>query len=119
MDYNRNRYYGPFQYPEMRLGNKNMIDDYTTPLTMREFAQFLFDKQSSPWKRDSGYDYDLQGYWLDKGKQFPLIDQHLPDDYKKPWHPTFSEWSKYYNGQPNVIDWTNPLWDNMTKRGFI
>lgn len=96
-----------------------MNDNYTTPLTMRQFAQFVFDKQASPWSRDSGYDYDLQGYWLNNNG-FPMNDGHLPDTYKKPWHPTFSVESQYYNGQPNAIDWNNNLlMRNLTQRGYL
>lgn len=97
-----------------------MYDEYTTPLTMRDYANFYFDKQVSPWQRDSGYDYDLQGYWLNNNKQFPLMDQHLPDTYKKPNHPTFSIESQYYSGQPNAIDWNNNLLMRaLTQRGYI
>jgi len=46
-------------------------------------------------------DYDLRGYWLnggfnDKGKG------HMPDTYKKPNHPTFSDESMYHDNDKYV-----------------
>lgn len=97
-----------------------LYDEYTTPLTMRQLAQFLFDKQLSPFKDDSGYDYDLQGYWLNKGNLNPTDERgHIGDEYKKPWHPTFSRYSKYYNGQPWALDWTTPLMRVIDERKLL
>lgn len=40
-------------------------------------------------------DYDLKGYY-DSLKANPKESGHLPDDFKKPNHPTFSNQSKYH-----------------------
>jgi hypothetical protein len=54
------------------------------------------DYQSRLQKRDVGadeQDYDLEGYYNTlKHSEEP---GHLPDTFKKPNHPTFSEQSKY------------------------
>lgn len=38
-------------------------------------------------------DYDLRGAW--KGNALAASNGHLPDTYKKPNHPTFSQESQY------------------------
>jgi len=43
---------------------------------------------------DSGQDYDLRGAW--EAGLIPGPDQHFPDTFKKPNHPTFSIESKYW-----------------------
>lgn len=40
-------------------------------------------------------DYDLKGYF-DTLKATPIEGGHLPDTFKKPNHPTFSDQSKYH-----------------------
>ena len=71
---------------------------YNTPLNSKErkeFQKWAAD-QSEKLGRDvlrDLYDYDLQGAWKDG---FARSDNgHLPDTYKKPNHPTFSDQSKY------------------------
>lgn len=44
--------------------------------------------------RDSGEDYDLQGAY--EAGIVPSANQHFPDTFKKPNHPTFSIESKYW-----------------------
>ena len=53
--------------------------------------------------------YDVQGYWKDyikKGINPNDVDNHGPDTYKKPNHPTFSNESKYSN-----IRWEGGSWE--------
>ena len=71
-----------------------MSDPYTTALTPNEEHQF------QSWSRQKGYDpaletedYDLRGAW--KGGASQSDNGHLTDQYKKPWHPTFSDQSQY------------------------
>jgi hypothetical protein len=50
------------------------------------------------WARSTGRigdteDYDLRGAW--KAGVRPAANGHLPDTYKKPNHPTFSQESQY------------------------
>lgn len=40
-------------------------------------------------------DYDLEGYFNSLNST-PIEGGHLPDDFKKPNHPTFSNQSKYH-----------------------
>jgi hypothetical protein len=49
--------------------------------------------------RDSGQDYDLRGAFKDGLRPDPRTG-HWPDTYKMPWHPTFSNQSKYYDIDP-------------------
>lgn len=41
-------------------------------------------------------DYDLRGYYSRMANRKPIGDAHLPDTYKKPNHPTFSDESQYH-----------------------
>ncbi|MCK5788524.1 MAG: hypothetical protein KAH32_05975 [Chlamydiia bacterium] len=44
--------------------------------------------------------YDYKAYWKDNQKELSKnidIEEHLPDTYKKPGHPTFSDQSLYSN----------------------
>ena len=47
--------------------------------------------------RDLG-DYDLRGYWVNGGYQ-DAGQGHMPDTYKKPNHPTFSDQSIYHDNK--------------------
>lgn len=44
------------------------------------------------------HDYDLEGYFntLKSTANDPAANGHLPDTFKKPNHPTFSDQSKYH-----------------------
>jgi len=44
------------------------------------------------------FDYDLRGYWLNGGHRDTTGRGHMPDKYKKPNHPTFSNESIYHDG---------------------
>ena len=70
-----------------------------------------------PW--DSGYDYDLRGFYNQYGSLAPqATNRHLTDEYKYPVHPTFSVESKYYTGQPYAVDWNAPLWKTLSEMGL-
>jgi hypothetical protein len=61
---------------------------------------FWLSDQSTIRKRDLSKDledYDLRGYWFNGGYQDRTGKGHMPDTYKKPNHPTFSNES-IYNG---------------------
>lgn len=47
---------------------------------------------------DSGYDYDLPGAFM-AGYTRDKVTGHMPDTFKKPNHPTFSNQSKYATGK--------------------
>ena len=77
---------------------------FNTPLTAKEKKEFKAwaAKQSKELGRDvlkDTYDYDLQGAWKDGFARSE--NGHLPDTYKKPNHPTFSDQSKY-NGADGI-----------------
>lgn len=83
-------------------------DYYNTPLGLNKEIQFQIAKANSPFANDSGYDYDLRGYWLQNKNLNPEDSRgHISDAYKKPNHETFSIYSNYYTGQPYAIDWNS------------
>jgi hypothetical protein len=47
-------------------------------------------------------DYDLRGYWINGGYKDATGRGHMPDTYKKPNHPTFSNESIYHDGKNYV-----------------
>lgn len=65
---------------------------YNTKLSPEDELKF------KAWAAKSGklgdlYDYDLRGAWKTGGQA--SANGHLPDTYKKPNHPTFSDESEY------------------------
>ena len=73
---------------------------YNTQLSERDERQFQdwLTRQSEHTRRDVSrdlYDYDLRGYWR-RHRTADLSEAHLPDTYKKPNHPTFSDESQYH-----------------------
>lgn len=69
-----------------------MTSAYNTVLTEAEEAEFLKWATKSGKIRDLA-DYDLRGAW--KSGAAKSANGHLPDTYKKPSHPTFSNESIY------------------------
>lgn len=61
------------------------------------YQEFLAWKSKLPQNLQNERDYDLQGAWHDNLK--PSQNLHLPDTYKLPNHPTFSDESVYFNPQ--------------------
>lgn len=83
----------------------------------REIGYQVNKSQYRPW--DTGYDYDLRGFYNQYGTLSPqATNGHLTDEYKYPIHPTFSIESKYYNGQPYAVDWSKPLWKVLSEEGL-
>src|SRR5690242_7452603 len=66
---------------------------YNTQLTPAEEQQFQQWAQASGRANDT-YDYDLRGAWKSGAATAP--NGHLPDTFKKPNHPTFSDQSQYH-----------------------
>src|SRR5436190_112833 len=61
-----------------------------------------------PEPDDSGYDYDLKGAFL-AGESRDPNNGHFDDKFKKPNHPTFSEFSNYAKDRPDLAgSWTGP-----------
>ena len=67
---------------------------YNTPLSQSDEAKFRAWAQENGKSADELYDYDLRGAWK-SGAAFSE-NGHLPDTYKKPNHPTFSDQSQYH-----------------------
>lgn len=87
----------------------DFTDRYNTQLTPQE--EKLFQAwASSLGKLNDLQDYDLRGAW----KSNPTMDArgHLPDTYKKPNHPTFSNES-IYSGMDGYVGGT---WSRMGNR---
>ena len=71
--------------------------NFNTPLPAAKQIEY------SNWKtvnapNDSGHDYDLQGAFLAGVTRDPATG-HMPDTFKKPNHPTFSNQSQYATGK--------------------
>ncbi len=66
---------------------------YNTQLTPEQEQQYQKWVQTLPINLRSDYDYDLRGAWLNG--DLPDQNYHMPDTWKKPWHPTFSNESIY------------------------
>lgn len=79
------------------------MDTYDTKLTPAEEAAFqAWKQQYAP--RDTGVDYDLRGAF--KADVKPEAERgHLPDTFKKPNHPTFSDQSQYSKGDTIGGQW--------------
>lgn len=57
-------------------------------------------------------DYDLRGAWKEGAQA--AGNGHLPDTYKKPNHPTFSDESKYHGAEaPDGSKYEGGHWDEM------
>lgn len=80
---------------------------YNTRLTPEQELRFQeWKQQNAP--DDSGYDYDLKGAFL-AGESRDPNNGHFDDKFKKPNHPTFSEFSNYAKDRPDLAgSWTGP-----------
>lgn len=74
------------------------MDRYDTILSPNEEADFQKWKAKNA-QNDSGFDYDLRGAYKEGFTPDPETN-HWADKFKKPWHPTFSNESKYYGDAP-------------------
>jgi hypothetical protein len=73
--------------------NPDQTSNYNTPLTQGEEAAFQQWRARLPPNLQNMQDYDLRGAW--KKNAHSATNGHLPDDWKKPNHPTFSNESIY------------------------
>lgn len=81
--------------------DKHFRDNYNTPLSDRNqqrFNNWLAAESKRRGREISNdmADYDLKGYWLNGGYKNTSGQGHMPDTYKKPNHPTFSNQSQYH-----------------------
>ena len=94
---------------KINIPEGNILNYYNTPLSDEDQRKYNIWRSQLPKPLQSTRDYDLQGYYLNIGKNinpksyFPHITyptgyfstKHITDEYKKPNHPTFSNESKY------------------------
>ena len=81
---------------------------YETKLTPDEEKKFqTWKAKNAP--NDSGQDYDLRGAFKAGVEPDPSTG-HMPDTFKKPNHPTFSDQSQYAKDRPDLAG----RWDGDT-----
>jgi len=96
----------------------DFTQEYNTVLTAEENVQFQnwLEQQSQKEGRNIAADlkdYDLRGAWKAQAEQ--ASNGHLPDTYKKPNHPTFSQESIYNTTVESGGTWQNvPPYANKT-----
>jgi hypothetical protein len=76
------------------------FDTSLSPENEQRFNNWL-QIQSKLRNRDVSQDlenYDLRGYWMNGGYK-DAGQGHMPDTYKKPNHPTFSDESIYHDNK--------------------
>lgn len=99
------------------MTDEEMYSKYTTVLPDSELANyqrfvtaFMGRQPTAQEFRDQQYDYDLPGYYMKyvrpmyaRGEVWSNEDprNHLNDEFKKPWHPTFSNQSIYHGVDGN------------------
>lgn len=93
---------------------------YNTRLPLLKEIGYNIMKDSSMFRDDSGVDYDLRGYYDKHGSFIPEnIYGHINDEFKKPIHPTFSIYSRYYNGQPYAVDWNKEPYKTLSELNIL
>lgn len=85
---------------------------FNTVLSPDEEPKFQAWKATLPptMAKDSGFDYDYRGAFKAGLTPDPTQDFHLPDTFKKPNHPTFSDQSQYAAIMPERAG----KWDGKT-----
>lgn len=73
--------------------DSDLTGRFNTALSDDEEAAFQAWRARLPARLQSMSDYDLRGAWKSNAKA--ATNGHLPDTWKKPNHPTFSDESMY------------------------
>lgn len=136
-----NRQQGSPPNPPQPVGNKAPRADakpgpYVTQLSPQQEAQFQQWVKANriPWRDESRADYDMRGYWqkyilTGKGAQGGVNPNdrqwHFTDEFKTPYHHSFSGESRY--ALPNAPHWINDhqladsqgriVWDERKRQG--
>jgi len=84
------------------MSRPDLTQKYNTPLSPQEEARFQTWAKAHNRQADT-FDYDLRGAWKADAKA--ASNGHLPDTWKKPNHPTFSDESQYSNAQMPGGQW--------------
>lgn len=93
---------------------------YNTQLTPEQEAKYREWVKTLPANLQSDYDYDMRGLWL--VGDVPDEEGHMTDYWKKPWHPTFSNESRYSSTETPGGEWYGeefaPSWYNNVLDGY-
>ena len=90
-----------------------------TFLPLRQEVGYQLDKYYTR-PDDTGYDYDLRGFYNKYGTLLPLsTNGHLTDEFKYIIHPTFSNASKFYDNQDFAIDWKSAPYKQLSDYGIL
>lgn len=76
----------------MMADPQDLTEDFNTQLSPEDETKFQAWAKANGRDRDT-FDYDLRGAWKDNAQE--AGNGHLPDTWKKPNHPTFSQESQY------------------------
>lgn len=103
----------PYQQRDSVFGAMGMF------LPLRQEIGYQLDKSfARPY--DTGYDYDLRGFYNKYGTLQPQsTNGHLTDEFKYVIHPTFSNESKFYNGQNFAVDWSKAPYRQLSEYGIL
>ena len=90
-----------------------------TFLPLRQEVGYQLDKYYTR-PDDTGYDYDLRGFYNKYGTLIPLsTNGHLTDEFKYIIHPTFSNASKFYDGQDFAVNWEKAPYRQLSEYGIL
>ncbi len=102
----------PFPVP---MDGRHFLENYNTQLNPKEEAVYQEWAFTNNREKDT-QDYDMRGAWKQGIQQSK--DNHFPDTFKKPNHPTFSDQSVYHGTyRPNkekFIGGNWSKWDSNT-----
>jgi hypothetical protein len=98
---------------------KNLYNTELNPTQESQFKTWAKQKSSKVGRNvlNDLENYDLKGYWLKEGQK-DIGAGHMPDTYKKPNHPTFSNESIYSNKETPGGEWKDNTYtpsSNMLK----
>lgn len=97
-----------------------MLEKQGTNLPLMQEIAYNIMKSNSPFANDSGYDYDLRGFYSKYNTLTPTATNgHLTDEFKYYHHPSFSVESRYYTGQPYAVDWKKEPYKTLSKEGLL
>lgn len=90
---------------------RDFTSRYNTTLSPEQEQQYQGWIQQQPPNARNTYDYDMRGAFLSNTEA--SANQHYPDTFKKPNHPTFSDVSQYHG----VDGYTGGVWTPPAQEG--
>lgn len=91
-----------FDYSDIGNTSLGVPDLPTTKKDLERIQDYHSWLDKNKLKDSDRYDYDIQGAYMNGVE--PSENGHLPDTYKKPNHPTFSDESIYHGGTMKYQD---------------